>query len=138
MFIVHVCNIIFRKQQPTVRDKPQKFLHKLPNLPIYSQTSKQLNTKQCVNTLLDPQLSSGSVCSRVPFDINCNYVFIIDMARLSSPKDVVCDDMGVWIWKGSYRRYLSVDEASFVEILGRSLEETPDVPYYHVYKQYYQ
>ena len=60
------------------------------------------------------------------------------MARLSSPKDVLCDDMGVWIWKGSYRRYLSIDEAGFVEILGKSLEETPDVPYYRVYKRYYQ
>ena len=81
---MHVCNIIFRKQQPTVHDKPQKFLHRLPNLPIYCQTSKQLNTKECVNTLLNPELSSGSMWSRVPFDINCNCVFIVDMARLSA------------------------------------------------------
>ena len=32
------------------------------------------------------------------------------MSKLAHPKDVVCDDMGVWKWKESYRMWLSVDE----------------------------
>ena len=58
-----MCQIVtvsFRKRQPTVREKPQKFLHDLSTLPIYCQSSKQLNTTQCVNILLDPELSTDS------------------------------------------------------------------------------
>jgi len=88
--------------------------------------------------LLDPELTSGSVCSRVPFDVNCNSVFIVDMAKLASPKDVLCDDMGAWLWKGSYRHYLSVDETGHIERIGNKLTETPETPYYRIWKRYYQ
>ena len=130
--------VSFRKRQPTVRDKPQKFLHDLSTLPIYCQPSKQLNTTQRVNILLDPELSSDSLCTRVPFDINCNSVFVIGMSSLMNPKDIVCDDMGVWRWKGSYQRWLSVDETGYIETIGKSLTEIPDVPCYHIWKRYYE
>ena len=132
-----VC-ISFRKRQPTVRDKPQKFLHDLSTLPIYCQSSKQLSTIQCVNILLDPELSSDSLCSRVPFDVNCNSVFVIDMSILSDPKDVVCDDMGVWRWKGSYRRWLCVDETGYIEMIGKTLKKVPYIPCYRIWKRYYE
>ena len=128
----------FRKRQPTVRDKPQEFLHGLSTLPIYSQSSKQLSTVQCVNILLDPELSSDSLCTRVPFDINCNSVFVIDMSILKDPKDVTCDDMGVWRWKGSYQRWLSVDEAGYIETIGKTLKNLPDLPCYRIWKRYYE
>ena len=41
------------------------------------------------------------------------------MSNLSDPKDVMCDDMGVWRWKGSYRRWLSVDEKGCIETIGK-------------------
>ena len=109
-------------------DEPQKFLHGLSTLPIYSQSSTQLNTIQCINILLDPDLSSYLLCTTVPFDINCNSVFVVDMSTLPNMKDVTCDDMGVLRWKGSYRRWFSIDETGYAEILGKTLEEVLDVP----------
>ena len=84
-------------------------------------------------TLLDPELSSNSLCTRVPFDVHCNSVFVIDMSNLSDPKDVMCDDMGVWRWKGSYRRWLSVDEKGCVETIGKTLKKVPNIPCYRAY-----
>ena len=136
-----MCQIVtvsFRKRQPTVREKPQKFLHDLSTLPIYCQSSKQLNTTQCVNILLDPELSTDSLCTRVPFDISCNSVFVIDMSSLMNPKDIVCNDMGVWKWKGSYRRWLSVDETGYIVTIGKSLAKVPDVHCYRIWKRYYE
>jgi len=60
------------------------------------------------------------------------------MASLATPKDVLCDDMGVWLWKGSYRHYLSVDEAGYIDSIGKTIKEAPDVPYYRIWKRYYQ
>jgi len=56
------------------------------------------------------------------------------MAKLASPKDVLCDETGVWLWKGSYRHYLSVDETGHIEKIGNKLTETPDTPYYCIWK----
>ena len=78
-----------------------------------------MSTAQCVNMLLDPELQRNVVCEHVPFGVNCNSSFIIDMNCLSNPKDILCDDMGTWKWKGSYRSWLSVDEYGFVTALGR-------------------
>ena len=120
-----------------MQDEPQKFLHGLSTLPIYSQSSKQLTTTQCINILLDPDLSSYLLCTTVPFDINCNAVFVIDMSSLPDVKDVTCDDMGVWKWKGSYRRWFSIDEMGYAEILGKMLKEVPDGPHYRIWKRFY-
>ena len=54
------------------------------------------------------------------------------------PKDIVCDDMSVWRWKGSYRRWLSVDETGYIETIGKSLTKTPDLPCYRIWKRYYE
>ena len=37
------------------------------------------------NVLLNPQLAKEQICSRVPFSIDCNGVFVVD---LNSVKDV--------------------------------------------------
>ena len=120
-------------------DEPQKFLHSLPGLPIYSQPNKQLTTVQCIDILLQPDLSQHFLCSRVPFDINCNSVYVVDMTSLIDPRDVVCDDMGAWKWKGSYRRWISVDEIGWIAIIGKELS-TPQqqLPHYRIWKRYYE
>ena len=91
-----------------------------------------------MDILLDPELSPDLVCTRMPFDVDCNSVFVIDMSKLSSPKDIACDDMGVWKWNGSYRRWLSVDEKGIISILGKTLAEIPYDPYYQIWKRYYE
>ena len=55
-----------------------------------------------------------------------------------NPKDIVCDDMGVWKWKGSYRRWLSVDETGCIVTISKSLTKVPDMPCYCIWKRYYE
>ena len=56
------------------------------------------------------------------------------MSILSDPKDVVCDDMGVW----RYRRWLCVDETGYIETIGKTLKKVPDIPCYRIWKRYYE
>ena len=34
----------------------------------------------------------------IPFSVEMNAVFVVDLNKLTSPNDVLCDDMGVWTW----------------------------------------
>ena len=131
---------VIRERQPTVRDEPeQQYLHGLLSLPIScSRSSKFVTTAQCMDILVDPELCPELVCTRMPFDVDCNSVFVVDMNKLANPKDISCDDMGVWKWNGSYRRWLAVDEKGIVTVLGKTLAEPPSTPHYHIWKRYYE
>ena len=89
---VFPCVVYYRKHPAPV--EPQAYLHDLHRLPIFCNLSKSMSTAQCVNMLLDPELQRKVVCKHVPFGVNCNSSFIIDMNCLSDPKDILCDDMG--------------------------------------------
>ena len=52
-------------------------------------TINHLATTQCVKILFDPKLSSNSLCTHVPFDINCNSVYVTDMSSLINPKNIL-------------------------------------------------
>lgn len=125
------------RRRAAIFDEPQAYLHDSPRLPIYCQVSKLLSTSQCVNALLDPELKSDVVCGYIPFGVNCNSSFIVDMNRLSHPKDILCDDMGVWKWNGSYRSWLAVNEQGEVKVLGKSLSGAPSSTQYRIWKRYY-
>ena len=58
------------------------------------------------------------------------------MANLVDPKDIVCDDMGAWKWKGSYRRWITVDETGWITVIGKDLSTPPQLPYYRTWKRY--
>ena len=49
-----------------------------------------------INTLLDPELDDDSVCSMQPMNVEHNAVFIVNLGKLKSLKDIYCDDMGTW------------------------------------------
>jgi len=86
--------------------------------------------------LLFSGLTEESVCSRPPVSVDINAVFVVDLNKLSSPKDVVCDDMGAWTWGGSNRQWVSVDEDGFVEFPKK--EEKPmSKGCYKLWKHYY-
>ena len=91
-----------------------------------------------MDILVDPELSPELVCIRMPFDVDCNSLFVVDMSKLSNPKDISCDDMGVWKWNGSYRRWLAVDEKGVTTVLGKTITEAPSTPHYHIWKRYYE
>ena len=93
-----------------------------------------LSTQECVGVLLNSKLDMKLVCTKVPFSINVNSVFIVDMSQLNSTKDVFCDDMGVWKWGGSYKKWCLVGEDGRVETL-ESKSSTRMC--YRVWKRYY-
>ena len=70
------------------------FLHNKEQLPIYVQGCKKfLTTQEIMNVLLDSELNLKSVCSQVPFAVMSNTVFIVDISKLASAKDIL-----VMIW----------------------------------------
>ena len=75
-------------QEPPCAVEPQAYLHGL--LPVYCSLSKLMSTAQCVNMLLDPELKQDVVCEHVPFGVNCNSSFIVNMNCLSYSKGILC------------------------------------------------
>jgi len=59
----------------------------------------------------------SSFCSRR----QCS--FIVDLNKLTSSNDITCDDMGVWKWGGSRKRWVSVDEGGSVSFLDGNYSE---------------
>lgn len=84
--------------------------------------------------LLNSELYNSSICSKVPFSVEMNAVFVVDLNKLTSPNDITCDDMGVWKWGGSRKRWLSVDDEGFVSFFEKK-ENEEDC--YLVWKRYY-
>ena len=96
-----------------------------------------LSIQDVVGILLSSKLEDMSICSKVPFSVEVNAVFVVDLNKLSSPNDVTCDDMGVWTWGGSKKRWVSVDDDGFVAFLKESDQPSTDASHYLVWKRYY-
>ena len=88
-------------------------LHNLPELPIYAKPKKMLTTQEAINVLLSFGLEESFICSRVPFGVEINSAFVVDLNKLTSPRDILCDDMGVWNWGGSMKRWIHVNKRGF-------------------------
>lgn len=69
--------------------------------------------------LLSLELKESSICTKVPFSVEMNAVFVVNLNKLASPNDVLYDGMGVWTWGGSSKRWISVDEEGFITFLKR-------------------
>ena len=130
--------LVCYRKHPAVVDKLQVYLHGLHRLPIYCQVTKLMSTRHCINVLLDPELNPDVVCGHVLFGVNCNSSFVVDLNRLSHPKDILCDVMGAWKWSGSYRSWLSIDELGDVTVVGKEiLGSPPSSTHYRIWKRYY-
>ena len=49
-----------------------------------------------MNAILGPDLNKKKICSKVPFAVNCNSIFLVDLLNLGTSRDIICDDMGSW------------------------------------------
>jgi len=112
-----------------------EFLHNIRELPFHSHPSEKLTSLQCFNVLLDSQLTEENICSRVPFSVSCNAVFIVNLNKLRKPHDILVDDMGVWQWKGSYRVWSSVKDGELTPV--RKVKPSCK-PAYQQWKRYYE
>ena len=110
-------------------------LHDIEELPVYAQPLRMVSTQEAVNLLLSSELSDSRICTRVPFSVEVNALFVVDLNQLSSPNDIICDDMGVWKWSGSSKRWVLVDDAGFVAFIKE--EDIERGSCYFVWKRYY-
>ena len=115
----------------------QAELHNKKELPIYTCESKMLSTQKCLNILLNAKLDTSRICTKVPFSVDVNSVFIVDLNQLDSEKDLLCDDMGVWKWGGSCRKWCTTDEEGTIENLGDKSEANDPRMCYRIWKRYY-
>lgn len=60
--------------------------------------TKLLSTEEIMNSILNPNLSEKQIWWKVPFGVNCNSVFLVDLSKLGTSRDIVCDDMRSWKW----------------------------------------
>ena len=109
-------------------------LHNIKELPVYAQPGKIMPTEECVTVSLNSDLKESSICSRVPFAVDINAAFVVDMNKLKSPDDITCDDMGVWKWGGSRKKWMLADENGLVTALN---EKVQDDNCYLVWRKYY-
>ena len=72
-----------------------------------------------------------------PVNVENNAVFIVDLGKLKTVKDLYCDDMGSWQYNGVYQTWLEVDENGFISTLGKNkpLQPAPDT--YYITKKYF-
>ena len=88
--------------------------------------------------LLGPDLQQDEICSQVPFSVGRNGIFIVDLNRLGTVTDILCDDMGVWMWSRSFRRWCSVSSSGFVKLYKRNVSlEDLTTDSYRIWKRYY-
>ena len=66
--------------------------------------------------------------------MDTNATFVVDLNELNSPGDITCDDMGVWKWGGSRKKWMLVDENGFVSSLD---DKVQDPNCYLVWRHYY-
>ena len=59
------------------------------------------------------------MCSMQSVNIENNAVFIVDLGKLKSMKDLYCD-MVSWLYNGVYHSWLEVDESGFVSTVGKN------------------
>ena len=104
---------------------------------MYSRPSARLDTHDIVNALLDPELEESKVCSMQPVNVENNAVFIVDLGKLKTVKDLYCDDMGSWQYNGVYQSWLEVDENGFISTLGKNKPSQPAPNTYYITKKYF-
>ena len=77
------------------------------------------------------------MCSMQPIDVENNTVFIVDMGKLGSVKDLYCDDMGSWQYNGVYRAWLEVDDSGYIATLGKQKPSQRSPNTYFITKKYF-
>ena len=72
-------------------------------LPVFMRhdRSYRFTVQRLCNILLDPKIDSQLICKAQPNRIAHNVTFVVDCSVLRDKKDLLADDLGVWVSKGS-------------------------------------
>ena len=88
--------------------------------------------------MLDPELKQDRVCLTQVTCVEHNSTFIVNLTKLSSPKDVYADDMGSWKYNGVYRAWVAINEDGFVTAHGsKKPTECEDDRLFYINKKYF-
>ena len=76
------------------------------NLPIYESGKKRgIETKSLLNDLLSKDKSSPQVCQGMPLGVHQSLVFLLNLEKFSSEKDILCDGNGIWAQTSTKVKY---------------------------------
>ena len=123
-------------RKPAV-DVVEDFYHGNKKLPVYLRQSRRLDTQDIAEILLEPSMDEKKLCTMQPLNVGHNTVFVVDLSKLESSKDILCDDMGSWKHNGTFLTWLEVDENGFTKTYGRSKPGNCDNNVYHLTKKYF-
>ncbi len=71
-------------------------------LPIHSTPKERISTADAVNIIIDENFKDSKLCQMQPTCVDKNTVFVVDLDKISDPKDITCDDMGSWRANGTH------------------------------------
>ena len=71
--------------------KSDDFYHGNKKLPVYLCQSSRLETQEIVRILLDLDVDEKMLCSIQPLNVGHNIVFLVDLLKLKSVKDLLWD-----------------------------------------------
>ena len=108
-------------------------------LPIYDKPKERISTEKAVEIMLNEELEETVLCQMPPTCVDKNCLFVIDLQKLSDPKDISCDDMGSWRANGTHPSYVAVDQMGTVTIVPRRKAEKGKFSgtQYKLIKRYY-
>lgn len=72
-------------------------------LPVFMRHDKsyRFTVERLCYFLLDPNIDTQLICKAQPIRVAHNVTFVVDCSVLHDRKDLLADDLGVWISKGS-------------------------------------
>ena len=92
--------------------KPLDYYQGNHETPILEKCSRPYSHCLAMNIILDKAVcSTYPTCSKIPKACTSNCVFLMDLTKLKSPKDLLADDNGKWRWGGQAKTQYMVEES---------------------------
>ena len=91
-----------------------------PKLLIYDTLKDRIDTETAAQTILN-DADDESLCAMQPTCVHKNIRLVVDLEKLSNPKDITCDDMGSWQSNGTHPAYVVKGKSGVISTL--SLKE---------------
>ena len=114
--VIIVLLIVYRITEPQAILNDESDLTEYYNgderLPVFMRHSPTyrftvFTVERLCNILLDPDINLELVCKSRPTRIGHNVTFVVDCSYFPDRKDVLVDDLGVWVSNGSRKTRFS-------------------------------
>lgn len=95
------------------------FWNENTKLPIYSKPKERICSDEAVTIMLDENFEESMLCQMQPTCVDKNCLFVVDLEKLSDPKDISCDDMGSWRANGTHSSHVLVDRKGLITTISQ-------------------